>query len=206
MSEPVLSRAFFDRPATEVAPELLGRVIEHETPEGLVAVRLSEVEAYMGDADPGSHAYRGRTRRNVTMFGEPGHVYVYFTYGMHWCMNLVCSQPGTASAVLLRAGGVVDGFELARKRRPGFPDRDMARGPARLTRTLGIDRALDGADACDPGSTLRVRHGDPADASSVQASPRTGVAAAQSVPWRYYVEGDRSVSPYRAHAPRARRK
>ena len=109
----VLKRSFFDRPAAAVAPDLLGCVVEHETAEGLVAVRLTEVEAYQGDLDPGSHAYRGRTPRNSIMFGEPGYVYVYFTYGMHYCMNLVCDGVGTAAAVLLRAGEVVEGVDLA---------------------------------------------------------------------------------------------
>lgn len=163
------------------------------------------MEAYAGSADPGSHAYRGRTRRNAVMFGDAGHVYVYFTYGMHWCMNLVCLPAGSASAVLLRAGEVVEGVELARARRPGMRDRDLARGPARLTRALGIDRALNGADACMPTGPLRVREGPDDSSLRVRSSPRTGVTAAQDVRWRFYLEGDPSVSPYRPHTPRTRR-
>jgi DNA-3-methyladenine glycosylase len=113
----VLPREFFAGPALEVAPRLLGCVLEHETGEGLVAVALTEVEAYEGLADPASHAYRGRTGRNAVMFGEPGHTYVYFTYGMHFCVNLVCRPEGTASAVLLRAGRVIEGIPLAAARR-----------------------------------------------------------------------------------------
>ena len=101
----------------QVAPDLLGRVVVHDTPEGTVAVRLTEVEAYAGPRDPGSHAFRGRTPRNGVMFGPGGHVYVYFSYGMHWCMNLVCGAEGDPSAVLLRAGEVVTGLELAQRRR-----------------------------------------------------------------------------------------
>jgi DNA-3-methyladenine glycosylase len=113
----LVSRDFLARPATEVAPELLGCVLEHETAAGLVAVELTEVEAYAGQADPASHAYRGMTRRNAVMFGPPGHAYVYFTYGMHFCVNVVCSGEGSVSAVLLRAGAVIEGEDLARARR-----------------------------------------------------------------------------------------
>jgi len=169
----VLSREFLDRPAIEVAPDLLGCVLEHETAEGLVAVTLTEVEAYAGEADPASHAYRGRTRRNAVMYGPPGYAYVYFTYGMHFCVNVVCSPPGTATAVLLRAGRVIAGEELARRRRTArgraaedgqdratpvtLAARDLARGPARLCQALGIARDLDGADLCAPTSPLRLR-------------------------------------------------
>src|SRR5579862_3124224 len=113
----LIPREFFARPSVEVAPDLLGCVLEHETAAGLVAVELTEVEAYAGQADPASHAYRGKTARNAVMFGPPGHAYVYFTYGMYFCVNLVCQDPDTASAVLLRAGRVIEGEELARARR-----------------------------------------------------------------------------------------
>ena len=155
-----LPREFFDRPALEVAPALLGCVLEHSTADGLVAVSLSEVEAYLGRGDPASHAYRGMTARNAVMFGPPGHAYVYFTYGMHFCVNIVCGPPGVAEAVLLRAGRVVVGEELARRRRgfdPAHAPRDLARGPARLCQALAIDRRQDGADLCDPSGGLRLR-------------------------------------------------
>ena len=148
-----LPRAFFDRPSTEVAPELLGCVFWRDIPAGLVAVRLVEVEAYEGPDDPASHAFRGHTARNSVMFGPPGHMYVYFTYGMYFCANLVCQPAGRAEAVLLRAGQVTDGLELAASRRAGGNGRvisgqNLARGPARLCQALGIDRALDGTDVC----------------------------------------------------------
>lgn len=201
----VLTRDFFERPAAEVAPELLGCVLERETAEGVVAVRLTEVEAYEGTTDPASHAYRGRTERTATMFGPGGHAYVYFTYGMHFCVNLVCRRGGAAAAVLLRAGEVVAGVELARRRRGAASFRDLARGPARLTQALAIDRRLDGADVCDPSGPLRVRHGEPADPARIRTGPRCGVSAAQDVPWRFYLADEPTVSPYRVYVPRRRK-
>jgi DNA-3-methyladenine glycosylase len=208
----LISRDFFARPSVDVAPDLLGCVIEHHTPAGLVAVELTEVEAYAGQADPASHAYRGRTRRNAVMFGPPGRAYVYFTYGMHFCVNLVCLGEDTASAVLLRAGLVIAGEELARTRRaPGrvIPARDLARGPARLCQALDIDRALDGADVCLPGSPLRVRSRSTkgrSDKKNLVSGPRVGVSVAAEVPWRFWIEGEPTVSVYRAHVPRRPRK
>jgi DNA-3-methyladenine glycosylase len=198
---PCLPRAFFDRPVLDVAPDLLGAVVVH----GDVAVRLTEVEAYDGAGDPASHAFRGRTARNAVMFGPPGYAYVYFTYGMHFCVNLVCGEPGRAAAVLLRAGEVVAGADVARLRRSGAPDRDLARGPARLTKALGIDRALDGADVCALRSPLRVLRGAPVAAEQVRTGPRIGISAATDLPWRWWVDGDPTVSAYRPHAPRRRR-
>src|SRR5579863_7164563 len=208
----LLPREMFAGSAVEVAPALLGCVIEHETPEGLVAVALTEVEAYHGQADPASHAYRGRTARNAVMFGPPGHAYVYFTYGMHFCVNLVCLPEGTASAVLLRAGRVIEGGDLARARRTaaGPHGRDLARGPARLCQALAISRAQDGADACDPASPLRVRW--PAQAgevplagAAISRGPRVGISAAADLPWRFWITGDPTVSVYRPYTPRRAR-
>lgn len=200
-----LPREFYDRPVLEVARDLLGAVVERETPDGLVAVRLTEVEAYDGANDPGSHAYRGRRPRNATMFGPPGHLYVYFTYGMHYCMNLVCAPRGTAAAVLLRAGAVVAGDDLVAGRRPGVAGRDRARGPARLTRALAVDKSLDGVDVVDPRAPLRVRPGARVADGEVRAGPRTGVAGAAAVfPWRFVVAGDPSVSAYRPAVRRRR--
>jgi DNA-3-methyladenine glycosylase len=208
-----LPRTFFARPALAVARELLGCVLEYHSAEGLVAVALTEVEAYEGEADPASHAYRGRTGRNAVMFGPPGHAYVYFTYGMHFCVNLVCLPEGTASAVLLRAGRVIEGAGLAALRRsrngsaPGGSAKqcDLARGPARLCQALGITRSLDGADVCDPASPLRVRSGEwdqPGDAAAVSSGPRVGISSAADRPWRFWVTGDPTVSVYRPHVPR----
>jgi DNA-3-methyladenine glycosylase len=199
------ARAFFDRPVLEVAPDLLGAVVEHRSAEGLVAVRLTEVEAYDGERDPGSHAFRGRTPRNAVMFGPPGHVYVYFSYGMHWCMNLVCGPAGVASAVLLRAGEVVVGEPLAFARRTSAKSaRDLARGPARLTVALGIDGAYDGADAVDEAAPLRVLTASrgPAD---IRTGPRVGVSGdGAHRPWRFWLAGEPTVSTYRPAVRRRR--
>ncbi|WP_369056520.1 DNA-3-methyladenine glycosylase [Kineococcus terrestris] len=202
-----LPRAFFDRDVLVVARDLLGRVVRHRTPEGAVAVRLSEVEAYAGPLDPGSHAYRGRTPRTAVMFGPPGHAYVYFSYGVHWCANLVCGPEGTASAVLLRAGEVVEGVELARSRRAAARrDADLARGPARLTSALGVDRARDGADVCADGP-LHVLAGEPVGDEVVRWGPRVGVSGpGGTTEWRAWVDGDPTVSAYRAAVPRRARR
>ena len=198
-----LPREFFAPHSLEVAPKLLGCVLEHETAEGLVAVVLTEVEAYEGQADPASHAYRGQTARNAVMFGPPGHAYVYFTYGMHFCVNLVCLPEGTASAVLLRAGRVVQGEELAGRRRSFCAARDLARGPARLCQALGIVRGQDGSDVCAEASPLRIRPGPPPEAV-ISRGPRVGISAAGEWPWRFWVTGDPTVSVYRPHVPRRR--
>ncbi|MFC7643072.1 DNA-3-methyladenine glycosylase [Streptosporangium lutulentum] len=158
----LLTREFFDRPTYEVAPDLLGRVLVH----GPVAVRLTEVEAYgLPGEDPASHTYRGRTPRNAVMFGPPGHLYVYFTYGMHFCANLACLPEGIGSGVLLRAGEVISGVEVALARRTAgvsrtVTERDLARGPARLTVALGLAMEHNGLDACVPGP-ISIRAGTP---------------------------------------------
>jgi DNA-3-methyladenine glycosylase len=196
------SRALLSRPSLQVAPDLLGWTLSRTSDEGTVRVRLSEVEAYAGTEDPASHAYRGRTPRTQVMFGPPGFLYVYFTYGMHWCCNVVTGTEGEASAVLLRAGRVVEGLELARARRgPNVADRALARGPATLTQALGITGADDGTDLLT-GSALRLE--PPADAGrqAVSSGPRVGVRSAADVPWRVWVTGDETVSAYK-RSPRA---
>jgi len=197
-----LTRAFFARPVLDVAPELLGCHISHAG----VTVRLTEVEAYDGSNDPGSHAFRGPTARTQVMFGEPGGLYVYFTYGMHWCANLVCGSVGAASAVLLRAGEVVDGLEVARTRRAGAVDRDLGRGPARLAMTLALGRDQNGIDIVASDSAFVVRAGKPgpsagSSAASVRTGARVGVSGpggdAAAYPWRFWLEGEATVSAYR---------
>lgn len=199
------SRRQLARAPLVVAPTLLGAVVRSVTEDGEVAVRLTEVEAYDGAHDPGSHAHRGRTARNAVMFGEPGHAYVYFTYGMHWCVNIVCRPEGTAGAVLLRAGEVVGGEQLARERRPtARRERDLARGPANLAQALGVDRSWDGVDVLDPASRLRLGQGARVPASAVRTGPRVGLRAAADRPWRFWVAGEPTVSAYRPAAARVR--
>ena len=144
----VLPTSFFDRDVLVVARDLLGCVVESETDEGLVAIRLVEVEAYAGEDDAASHAWRGPTPRTAVMFGPPGRVYVYFTYGMHYCMNVVCAREGVPEAVLLRALEPVAGIPTMRqlRARPGIADREIASGPARLCQAMAIDKALNGED------------------------------------------------------------
>lgn len=168
-------------------------------------MRLTEVEAYAGPDDPGSHAVRGRTPRTEVMFGPAGHAYVYFSYGMHWCLNVVTGPDGHASAVLLRAGGVVAGLDAARARRPGVTDRDLCRGPARLTRALGLSGRHGGADLLDPASPVRLLPGDPPDPSTVRTGPRVGVSAGADIPWRFWVDADPTVTQYRPAVARRRR-
>ncbi|MEV7728067.1 DNA-3-methyladenine glycosylase [Streptomyces sp. NPDC087917] len=202
-----LPRSFFDRPVLTVAPDLLGRTLVRRTPEGPLELRITEVEAYEGQVDPGSHAYRGRTARNASMFGPPGHAYVYFIYGMWFSLNLVCGPPDHASGVLLRAGEVTLGADLAAKRRlSAKKPHELAQGPARLATALDVDRTLDGTDLCaGPDSPLSVLAGSPTSPDLVDNGPRTGVGGAGAVhPYRYWIKNDPTVSPYRAHAPRRR--
>ena len=184
-----------DRAVDLVAPTLVGAILRH----GEVAVRLTEVEAYDGAGDPASHAFRGRTPRNGVMFGPSGHLYVYFSYGMHWAANVVCGTDGAASGVLLRAGEVVDGIEVARSRRGRSTDRDLARGPGRLTQALGIDVSHKGTPVLG-GGPIRLEPG-PAPAA-IACGPRVGVSAEADRPWRFWEADSRFVSDYK-RSPRA---
>ncbi len=199
-----LDRSLLLPPSYEVAPLLLGSVLSVDSPEGTVSLRITEIEAYHGAKDPGSHAFRGKTSRNAVMFGEPGHLYTYFTYGMHTCANVVCGPEGQASGLLLRAGEVVEGIELARARREtSKTDADLARGPARLTVAAGITLADGGADLA--ASRIRLELGG--GAAEVATGPRTGVSGpggTAEFPWRFWIPGDRTVSPYKAHVPKRR--
>ena len=195
-----LPRRFYRRDPRVVAPELLNKVLACGGRSG----RIVEVEAYCGGEDPGSHAYRGRTARNATMFGPPGHLYVYFSYGVHWCANMVCGPDGVGVAVLLRALAPVRGIEEMRVARGSAVrrDRDLCSGPGKLCQALGITRAHDGADLVsgDRAVTIVDDGVPPPDAPAVAL--RVGLTAGADFPWRWYVPGDPNVS--RPAAPRLR--
>ncbi|MGO1543183.1 MAG: DNA-3-methyladenine glycosylase [Gulosibacter sp.] len=176
--------------AIETARMLLGAVLRR----GPVAVVITEVEAYEGERDPASHAYRGPTKRNAVMFGPPGHLYCYSMHG-HTCCNVVCSPEGDAAAVLIRAGRVIDGIELARERRPGVKDDWLARGPGCLTKALGITMADYGTPLFDPTSEVTLSAGQ--RVWQIDCGPRVGVSRAHREPWRFWVAGDKSVSAYK---------
>jgi len=200
------SRDFFERPVLALAPLVLGAVLRREGPDGVVAVRLTEVEAYAGTADPGSHSYRGRTARNATMWGPPGHLYCYFTYGMHHALNIVCDAVDVPTGCLLRAGEVVEGVEVARRRRETrprsshLPDAALARGPGNLAATFAATRADDGADLLGEEWSLWVPAA-PLPADRIATGPRVGVSGpggdGEAHPWRFWIAGDATVSAYR---------
>ncbi|HEY9477052.1 MAG TPA: DNA-3-methyladenine glycosylase [Microbacteriaceae bacterium] len=200
----MLDRTLLLGRSLEVAPLLLGAILTCDSDEGSVSLRVTEIEAYHGSDDPGSHAFRGKTKRNSVMFGEPGHLYTYFTYGMHTCANVVCSPEGTASGLLLRGGEIIEGIELARRRRSTSKrDADLARGPARLTVALGITLADGGADLATSRIRLELSDGS----LPFSTGPRTGLAGpggGDAFPWRYWLPGEPSVSPYKRHSPKKR--
>ena len=202
---PLLTEDDLLGPVEEVARQLLGCWVVTDRPDGQVAVRLTEVEAYSGEGeDPASHAHRGPTPRAAIMFGPPGRLYVYFSYGVHWCANVVVGPEGRGSAVLLRAGEVVLGAGLAAARRPAARvARDLARGPARLTQALAIGPDDKGAHLLDGGSAVRLHRGAPP--ADVTAGPRVGISVATDLAWRFWETGAASVSAFRAGGKPRRR-
>ncbi|OFL64497.1 hypothetical protein HMPREF2757_00665 [Brevibacterium sp. HMSC063G07] len=198
---------FFLRPALSLAPDLLGRVLIHSDADGTVALRITEVEAYVGSADPGSHAFNGKTERNQTMFRSGGHLYCYFIYGMHFSINLVADRAGCGTGVLIRSGEILEGEDLAQQRRMArrstpVPHRLLASGPGNLAQALGADRDDDGADLISPGEWhLRLGSEQP-DRHLVRNGPRVGVGGQGGdpavFPWRYWIDGEPSVSKFRA--------
>ncbi|WP_415954058.1 DNA-3-methyladenine glycosylase [Streptomyces sp. KLOTTS4A1] len=190
-------------PAEEVAPKLLGCVLTCKTPEGTVSIAITETEAYSGTADPASHAYRGRTARNATMFGPAGHLYVYRSHGLHWCANVVTGADGIASGVLIRAGRVIEGEDLARERRGERVESPrLARGPGNVGQALGITAEHNGADLL-AGTSVMLSEGEPVPAALIRVGPRVGVSKAHDWQHRFYLAGDPTVSAYRL-SPRAK--
>jgi DNA-3-methyladenine glycosylase len=187
-----LPRSFFARPVLDVARDLLGCVLVHQTAESLVAGAIVEAEAY-GRDDPGCHAFRGRTSRNEPMFGPPGHAYVYFTYGMHWCANVVTDTEDVPGAVLLRAVEPVEGIDVMRARRTTARDRDLCRGPARLTQAFEIGRTQNRADLTR--APLYIAAGTAYGDDAVARTPRIGLGSVQDGrAWRFHVRGSMWVS------------
>lgn len=192
-----MNRDFLARAAEQVAPELLGRNLTCETAEGVVSIVITETEAYSGTADPASHAYRGRNDRNATMFGPAGHLYVYRSHGLHWCANVVTATDGVAAGVLIRAGRVVAGEGLARKRRgERVESTRLARGPGNVGQALGITGEHNGANLLT-GTSVRLSEGEPVSTALIQAGPRVGVSKAHDWQHRFYIAGDPTVSAYR---------
>lgn len=198
MTRRVLPRRFYAGDALEVAPLLLNKVLVR----GRRAGRIVEVEAYRGAEDPASHAYGGPTKRNATMFGPPGHLYVYFSYGMHWCANAVCGPKEEAQAVLIRALAPLSGLDDMRLRRGGglgtngrpMADRHLTSGPARLCQAMGITGDDDGADLVRADRGLRLVDDGTAPPKRPGVSPRVGITRAAELPWRFFVPGDPNVS------------
>ena len=180
---PAVERGFYARDVRVVAPELLNKILC--TDDGRSG-RITEVEAYAGADDPAAHSYRGQTRRNATMFGPPGHMYVYFTYGMHWCCNAVCGEVGEGVGVLIRALQPLTGLPAMREARPkARRDADLCSGPGRLTQALGIDRRHDGADLVLGDRHVRIVSDGMPPPAAPQATPRIGISKGKDAHWRW---------------------
>lgn len=196
-----LPRDFYRRHSTLVAPELLNKLLVRDDGR---AGRIVEVEAYAGEEDPAAHSFRGMTPRTATMFGEPGHLYVYFSYGMHWGSNAVCGEVGQGWGVLLRALEPVAGLELIRQARPRVRrDVDLCSGPGRLSQALGITGVLDGADLVADDAGIRIVCDGTAPPSKPVVGPRIGISRAVEFPWRWHVPGHAHVSAQRGSRTRA---
>jgi DNA-3-methyladenine glycosylase len=189
-----LPRSFFDRPATTVARELLGANLVRVMDGRRIIARITEAEAYQGEEDLGCHAHAGKTRRNATMYGPPGHAYVYFTYGMHWMLNAVTGAVDHPAAVLIRAIQPLGGLDLLVANRPNLANtRHWLDGPAKLTQALLVDGRLNGIDLCDPRSELHLAPGGEVPPQEIHSSARIGLYTVpepwKSIPWRFYYAG-----------------
>ena len=196
LTSPRLKRAFFSRDPGIVARDLLGRILFYRTPEGLLAGRIVETEAYRGEADPASHAFRGRTARNAVMFGAAGHAYVYFSYGVHYCLNVTADAPGVAGAVLLRALEPLAGMEIMRRRGDHGPEVRLLSGPGKIGRGFGLDLKDNGRDFTR--GPLGLATGAPVPGRQVAVTRRIGISRGMELPYRFSVIGSGSVSGTRA--------
>ncbi len=188
----ILPRQFYLQPTLEVAKQLLGKVLVHETSEGVTSGKIVETEAYLGENDPASHAYRGETARTRAMFGEPGHAYIYFTYGMHYCFNVVTAPKGAAEAVLIRALEPILGLELMQMRRHSPTSKNLTNGPARLVEAMGITKELYGHDLTQPPLTIRTSK--LVELVDVVTSSRIGIRHAQDKSFRFSIKDNPFVS------------
>jgi DNA-3-methyladenine glycosylase len=201
----VLQPSFYDRPTELVARELLGAILEHQSPDGIASGRIVETEAYLGPDDPACHAVAGRTERTWHLHGPPGVAYIYFIYGAHWCFNAVTREEGHGSAVLVRAVEPVRGIDLMRKRRPSARrDSDLTNGPGKLCAALGIDGGLDGS-RLDRGP-LKILQGEPIEEPDVEVTSRIGITRAADWPLRWLVRGNPYVSLGRPGVVKPRRR
>ena len=188
----ILPRGFYDRPAEQVARELLGKVIVHEQ-GGLTAGRIVETEAYLGEDDQAAHSFAGLTERTRVIFGPPGHAYVYFSYGMHHCLNLVAEPAGRAGCVLIRALEPLEGLETMSERRPMAKKmRDLCSGPGKLTQALGVTLAHYGADVTRGELTVRAFRDE--EAFRVAQGPRIGITRSADLPLRFWIRENEFVS------------
>lgn len=203
LTRPRLARGFYARDAVTLARDLLGRILFYRTSNGLLAGRIVETEAYTGMSDPASHAYRGKTARNAVMFGSAGHAYVYFSYGMHYCLNVTAETPGVAGAVLLRAAEPLAGLDAMRARGDRGPEARVLSGPGKIGRAFGLTLADNGRDLTR--GPLGIAAGTPVPDAQVVVGQRVGISRAVDFPYRFYVKGSRSVS-VRSRSPALRRR
>lgn len=192
MNLSLVPRSFYARDTVQVARNLLGKHLVRVRGRTRMEGRIVEVEAYRGRRDPASHAYRGRTLRNAPMFGEPGHAYIYFTYGNHYCLNITTQKPGTPGAVLIRAIQPTKGLPTMRRLRPNMFDLNLTNGPGKLTKALGIDRALNEIDMTQPGPLFITESNGPK--FTLRRSPRIGIRLGTDRLWRFYIADNPHVS------------
>lgn len=191
---PLIPQDFYSDPPFLVAPKLLGKILLNKKFGLQRSGRIVEVEAYGGTDDPASHAYKGKTSRNASMFGPPGHLYVYFTYGMHWCSNVVCLGQHCPGAVLIRALAPLSGLEIMRQNRTTVVDENLCSGPAKLSQAMGIKKDLDGSTLFDSSQDLVIAQDINLLPFEISQGRRIGISNAKEFNWRWWIKGDPNVS------------